>query len=111
MKRFGEVLGLYKQVREDITIARPVRTGICGGSPEVHEKINSDNGRGAVCVFAATAGCYTYRTANAVTDQGLWHTEDVKVQRDDARLAKLTMDFASPGAKIVLFGASTPHNS
>jgi hypothetical protein len=104
VKRFGEVLGLYKRVRDDITLARPVRTGICGGSPEVHEKINPATGKGAVCVFAAASGRYTYVTANTVTEAGLWHTEGVRVERDKAGRARLTLDFAHPGAKIVLFG-------
>jgi alpha-galactosidase len=104
VKRFGEVLGHYKKVRNDITVACPVRSGICGGSPEVHEKINAANGRGAVCVFAAAAGRYTYVTANTVTEMGLWHTDGVRVERDRAGRARLTLDFAHPGAKIVLFG-------
>lgn len=106
VQRFGEVLGLYKQVRDDITVARPIRTGICGGSPEVHEKINPATGRGAVCVFAAATGRYQYITETVVTEQGLWHTEGVEVQRDVKGRALLTLDFAAPGAKIILFGVT-----
>jgi hypothetical protein len=42
-----------------------------------------------------------------VTEQGLWHTEGVEVQRDVKGRALLTLDFAAPGAKIILFGAKT----
>ena len=104
VKWFGEVLGLYKRVRDDITIARPVRTGICGGSPEVHEKINPANGRGAVCVFASAAGRYTCVLAAAVVDTGLWQSGGVEVRRDNAGRTTLVMDFDMPGAKIVFFG-------
>lgn len=104
VKRFGEVLARYKQVREDITVARPVRSGMCGGSPEVHEKINPATGRGAVCLFAAAAGRYTYVTTSPVTETGAWHTDGVTVRRDAMGRAVLTVDLAKPGAAIVLFG-------
>lgn len=102
--RFGRILGLYKQVREDMTQASPVRFGICGGSPEVHEKINPATGRGAVCVFAAAAGRYTYITANRVEESTPWHTDGVTAQRDAAGRAVLTLNFGRPGAHVVLFG-------
>ena len=106
VKRFGDVLGLYKQIRDDITVAQPVRAGMCGGSPEVHEKINAATGRGAVCLFAAVAGNYTYVTEHTVAAGKPWHTDGVTVHRDGAGRAILTVEFTKPGAAIVFFGVS-----
>lgn len=104
VQRFGDVLGLYKQVREDVTAAHPVRSGLCGGSPEVHEKINGATGRGAVCLFAAVAGSYTYVTQHPVVASNPWHTDGVIVIRDATDRAIVTVEFTKPAAAIVLFG-------
>ena len=105
VKRFGSLLSRYKQVREDITLAQPVRSGMCG-SPEVHEKINGATGRGAVCLFAAAAGTYTYVTEHPVAGSYPWHTDGVTVKRDAAGRAILTAEFTKSGAAIVFFGVS-----
>lgn len=60
--RWKSFTDLYKQVRDDITKAYPVRCGRLGGSPEIHEKINPETGRGAVVVFTHGAGCFTHVT-------------------------------------------------
>jgi alpha-galactosidase len=100
---FGQVLGLYKQVRDDITAAAPVRSGIVGGSPEVHEKILPATGRGVVAVFAGAAGRYTYVTANRVAATH-WAAEGVTVTRDPAGRARLECEFRHAGAHLVFFG-------
>ena len=100
---FGRTLGVYKQVREDITESFPVRTGIAGGSPEIHEKIAAETGRGVVAVFAGAAGCYTYVTANRAAS-GHWVLGDVEVTRDAAGRARLECTFRQPGAMLVFFG-------
>ena len=99
---FGEVLGVYRRVRDSITAADPVRTGAIGGSPEIHEKIAAD-GRGVVCVFANEAGRQRYVTANKAGDV-LWATEGCEVARDAAGRAVLTMRFDGAGAHMVFFG-------
>jgi alpha-galactosidase len=103
--RFAKVLGLYKQVREDVTRSTPVRTGIVGGSPEIHEKIADETGRGLVAVFAEAAGTYTYITAHRVVDTH-WATEGISVARDAAGRARLDVTFKEPGAHIVFFGVT-----
>ena len=100
---FGKVLGLYKQVREDITAASPVCTGIVGGSPEVHEKINPVTGRGAVAVFAGAAGRYAYVSASPVA-AGHWASECVSVSLDLQGRARIECEFKQPGAHLVFFG-------
>ncbi len=102
--RFGELLGLYKQVRDDITAASPVITGRAGGSPEIYEKI-AGNGRGAVCLFASAAGRYSYITVRSV-EQNFAATDGVEVTFDAQGRAMLTCDFAGAGAKIVYFGVT-----
>jgi alpha-galactosidase len=41
----------YKKVREDVTLAYPQVTGFIGASPEIHEKLNPETGRGLVAFF------------------------------------------------------------
>jgi len=105
IERFGRLLGLYKQVRDDITQSYPVRCGSVAGSPEVHEKINPATGRGAVCIFSSAAGRYTYVTANGI-DSRIWHTDGIRVETDKRGRAKIEATFDGPGAGIVYFGVS-----
>jgi alpha-galactosidase len=103
---FGEILRRYKQVRADITVADPVRRGIIGGSPEVHEKINPVTGRGAVAIFAAVAGRYSYVTDRAVAAP-YWAGDGVAVTIEPDGRARLDVDLAEPGAALVFFGVDT----
>src|SRR5260370_33138880 len=49
---FGELMNLYKQVRDDMAETALVRTGMISGSPEIYEKISPRTQRGAVVLFA-----------------------------------------------------------
>lgn len=100
---FGQVLGRYKQVRDDVTRSSPVLTGFVGGSPEVHEKLHEETGRGVVAVFAAAAGRYTYVTDGVAAD-AYWASAGVEVSHAAHGHARLELDFEQPGAKLVLFG-------
>ncbi len=101
--RFGHLLGLYKQVREDITESYPVRSGAIAGTPEIHEKISHRSGRGVVVVFSPHRGRYVYVTRNAAAERH-WCTDGVEVTRDPQGRARLDIRFEEPGAKIVFFG-------
>jgi alpha-galactosidase len=91
VRLIGGLLGLYKQVRADIAAAPPIRTGIIGGCPEIHEKIDPATGRGAVVLFAAMPGEYTYITERAV-DERVWATSGMEVTRlPDGRAEIKTM--------------------
>ncbi len=103
--RFGRLLGLYKQVRDDLTAADPVRSGQPGGSPEIHEKLEPLGGRGAVAVFATTPGRYTYVTRHRVAPTE-WASDGVTVTRDPLGRARLEIVFDAPGAQLVFFGVS-----
>ncbi len=114
-RRFAETLSKYKQVRDDITAAYPTRSGEIGGTPEIHEKINPDTGKGAVVIF------YNYR--NAWRQKGpyfpasfryvtrlpvvkeSWHNGVTVAGYDSRGRALLEAKFYGPGAKIILFGA------
>ena len=61
VKLFGEVLAVYKQVRDDVTAADPVVYGCPGDLFEVHEKINGATGRGLVSLFTGVGGTFRYR--------------------------------------------------
>lgn len=97
------LLGRYKQVRDDLTGSFPVRAGAVGGSPEVHEKISAETGRGAVVAFSCASGQFSYVTANRVHPH-FWHTDGVARTFDDEGRARLELVFEKPGARIVFFG-------
>ncbi|HEY4155380.1 MAG TPA: alpha-galactosidase, partial [Puia sp.] len=67
------LLEKYKQVREDVTVSDPVRTGKPGFSSEIVEKINGQNGRGEVVLFS-NGGHYRYITDHRV-DKKIWCTD------------------------------------
>jgi alpha-galactosidase len=100
----GSTLSKYKEVRADITESDPVVTGIVSGSPEIHEKLSSTSGRGAVVMFAALAGSYTYVTVNKTVAEH-WASDGVTVSRDAEGRAQIDATFTQPGAKIIFFGA------
>lgn len=101
--RFGEVLGWYKQVRDAVTAADPVREGIIAGDPEVHEKLSG--GRGVVVVFAAHAGTYRYVTRAAV-DPRVRCTANAEVAVGADGLAEITVTLAKASAAICVFGSA-----
>lgn len=101
----GEILGRYKQVREDVTASAALVTGAVGGSPEVHEKIPAATGRGVVAVFATAPGVYTYVTAVRPA-RTFWETEGTRVQYDGRGHAVITAEFGASGAAMVFFGVA-----
>lgn len=115
VERFGTTLSKYKEVRDDITKSHPVRSGAIGGSPEIHEKIFTGSGRGAVVIFYnyrnvwradpanSFPGEFTYTTENPV-DKKHWANPGTDVTFDDRGRAVITAKFTGPGAKIVFFG-------
>ncbi|MBN2311963.1 MAG: alpha-galactosidase [Candidatus Hydrogenedentes bacterium] len=101
--RFRDVLDKYKQVRDDVTRAGPYCSGSPGDTPEIHEKINPETGRGAVVVFANAPGRFSYVTKNAVA-ASLWHSESATVTIGADGHAQVIAEFTEPSAAIVLFG-------
>lgn len=102
----AEWLELYKQVREDMAHAPPVRSGAVGGSPEVHEKIHPATGRGAVVIFASAPGTYDYITDHPVATP-FWSTPGAAAAIDAKGRARITATFERWGAQVVFFGART----
>lgn len=100
---FANLMGLHKQVSEDITESWPVRSGLVAGSPEIYEKISERTGRGVVVVFATEPGEYSYVTRNRVVAEH-WSTDGVSFRRDERQRASLRMNFVASGAKIIFFG-------
>jgi alpha-galactosidase len=100
--RFGDYLAKYKLVRDNITSAQVVTSGMVSGSPEIYEKL-ADNGRGAVCVFATAHGKFSYVTQHTA-DKKWWATEGVTVSYDMKGRAVIEADFTTGGAKIIYFG-------
>jgi alpha-galactosidase len=101
---FGEIMRVYKQVRDDMTSAAVIRTGMVSGSPEIYEKISPDTRHGAVVMFATEPGEYRYVTRRRVSLIH-WATEGATVELDDNTRAIITARFLQPGAHIVFFGA------
>lgn len=102
--RFAKILGLWRQVRDAMAIASPVRVGEVGGSGEVHEKIDHASGRGAIVVFSTAAGRQRYVSEHPVVAEH-WATPGTSVSYDAAGHAVLDLAFDQPGAAIVFFGA------
>ncbi len=104
-ERFRTALIWYKQVREDITEASPVRVGNVGGSPEIHEKIDRRSGKGVVSMFAVSPGVYSYVTHHPVAD-AVKHNHGVAVRKLADGRAVITAAFATnENAKVLFFGA------
>lgn len=99
----GETLVRYKKIRDDITPSDPIITGHVSGSPEIHEKINSETGRGAVVLFATSKGKYSYVTSHRVAMQH-WASHNVSVQMDVEGRARLDLTLNKAGVKILFFG-------
>jgi len=103
IRRFGQTLRLYRQVRDDITCASPVRSGSVGGSPEIHEKVNPVNGRGVVCLFTGCKGTFAWITESTVAE-GIWCSDGLSVERLPSGHALITARYQSAGGGLVFFG-------
>lgn len=102
--RFGRLLALYKQVRDDITRSTMLRTGAVSGSPEIYEKIDPASGRGCVVIFGGT-GKYEYSTQHRV-DAQYWAGEGTSVTLNDDGTALILAQQAQVDAQIVFFGVN-----
>jgi alpha-galactosidase len=102
--RIGRVLSLWRQVRDSMAAASPVRAGSVGGSGEVYEKIEHETGRGAIVVFSTARGRQRYVSERAVA-QAFWATPGTTVTMDASGHAIVEAAFEKPGAAIVFFGA------
>ena len=100
---FGKTLGLYKQVRDDMTETAMMRDGAVGGSPEVYEKINPATGKGAIVIFSSHAGNYSYISKTRV-NQSHWKTRDTQVKLLPSGLVRIDAKFNTAEAKIIFFG-------
>jgi alpha-galactosidase len=103
---FNKSLGLYKQVRGDMTETAMIRDGAVGGSPEVYEKINPVTGKGAVVIFSSHAGNYSYITRQK-PGQKTWKTRGVDLSFDKEGHAVIYSKFLEAEAKIIFFGVAT----
>ncbi|MFC1463141.1 hypothetical protein ACFLQU_06015, partial [Verrucomicrobiota bacterium] len=105
VERYSKWLGYYKQVRDAVTAASPIVSGVIGGTPEVHEKIDPASGCGAVSVFAPRAGRYTYVTHRVVA--GTYAAMDgVEVELLSSGRAGITVTLDGWGGKVVFFGVT-----
>jgi alpha-galactosidase len=100
---FGKTLGLYKQVRDEMTETAMIRDGAVGGSPEVYEKINPETGKGAIVLFSSHAGSYSYISKTKVNSSH-WETRDTQVKILPSGQVKIDAKFNTAEAKIIFFG-------
>ncbi|HSD66566.1 MAG TPA: alpha-galactosidase, partial [Vicinamibacteria bacterium] len=98
--RIGKLLGLWRQVRDSIAVASPVRRGAVGGTGEVHEKIEHETGRGAIVVFSTASGRQRYVSEHPVAREH-WATPGTTVTFDARGRAIVDASFEAPGAAIV----------
>lgn len=102
--RFAEVLGKYKPVRDDITAEAAIKTGITGSGFECYEKINSQTGKGVVCVFATVRGTFHYITEKKVVSE-VWCSVPANVAHLENGTARIEVTFSQPGAAMIFFDA------
>jgi alpha-galactosidase len=105
--RIGRILGLWRQVRDRMAAASPVRVGPVGGSGEVHEKIERETGRGAIVLFSTASGRQRYVSVHPVAREH-WATPGTSVTFDAQGRAVVDAAFDKPGAAIVFFGVREP---
>lgn len=98
----SQLLGRYKQVRQDVLESYPIMSGPVSTSCETHEKINEVNGKGAAVLFSTTPGRMVYVTQHAPSKE-IWATEGTKVRFDRQGHAVIESEMES-GAAIVFFG-------
>ncbi len=97
----GAQLTRYKSIAQAATNAYPKVTGFPGSSPEIHEKIETQTGRGLITLFTVKNGKFTYVT------QPLQNMESLRVEGADAyeilpnNRLKLTVDLERNGARVV----------
>jgi alpha-galactosidase len=103
VSRIGKVLALWRQVRDSMAAASPVRTGSVGGSGEVHEKIEPETGRGAIVMFSTARGRQRYVSEHPVAPP-FWASPGTAVSLDASGHAIVEAPFEKPGSAIVFFG-------
>ena len=101
--RFGEVLSYYKRVREDVTAEAAVKSGMTGSAFECYEKINSETGRGVICVFATVNDTFRYVTKKK-TAPTVWSSMPVTVTPLEDGTSAIEIQFRGEGAAMVFFG-------
>ncbi len=101
---FGRVLGVYKQVRDDVTRAYPVVYGQPGDLLEVREKIDGDTGKGVVCAFVNGAGTYRCRLTSRPCGEPVVFGGAILLRETDGLWIELTAE--EPTAAILFFGAA-----
>jgi alpha-galactosidase len=98
-----ETLAYYKQVRDDITKSTIHRDGAVGGSPEVYEKINKENGKGTMVIFSSHRGSYEY-VSRSKPNQQYCSTKGVDLTFDKDGFAVIKVSFDKAESKIIFFG-------
>lgn len=102
--RFGEVLGKYKTVRDDITAQAAIKTGTTGSGFECYEKINSETGKGVVCVFSTVWDTtFRYITEKKIAPS-VWTSIPATVTPLADGTALIEVTFNEPGAAMIFFG-------
>ncbi|MBO5510849.1 MAG: alpha-galactosidase [Clostridia bacterium] len=103
--RFREILSRYKQVRDDITAEAAIKSGMTGSGFECYEKINSQTGKGVVCVFATVRQTFRYVTEKK-TVEDVWSSIPAKVTHLADGTSQIEIDFQGEGACMVFFGTN-----
>jgi hypothetical protein len=101
--RIARVLSMWRQVRDSMVAAAPVRVGEVSGSGEVHEKIEHETGRGGIVIFSTRPGRQRYVSEHPTLTR-YWATAGVEVTFDARGHAIVDAPFEKPGAAIVFFG-------
>lgn len=96
-------LGLYKQVRDDVTAAAPVRNGRVGAGVEVHEKASLESGRGVVVIVTTMPADSVYFTERVVSER-YTATDGLSVTQTADGRTGTQIEPRFPGVGIVFLG-------
>lgn len=113
VSRMARIIAAYKQVRDDVTAATMIRTGVVGGMVESYEKVDPATGRGVLVIFGnavqAPFGPDAPMTTTVIThasvEKVVGTSGDVDVSFDGVGRAVIVARFGETGAAIVVFGA------
>lgn len=102
------IIDRYKDVARDAVRARSLRRGLVGGSPEIHEKVLDNTGRGVVVLFAPHRGTYRYTTAARVHRRIGWDSSSgpnsVSISLLPDGRADIAVTLDTDGAAMIFFG-------
>jgi len=103
IKHVNNILTKYKTIKDDIVQASVKTTGRPGDAIEVYEKINPATGNGTIVIISNEDTDYSY-CSYLPCNEDYWSTQQVRIERSEKGLCKVTAKLEKYNAAIILFG-------